>query len=91
MDRNMGDLVIGAIMTLVVVYAMSQMGLVIGDRFTTSDALAIDNATNPDGYTAQQNLNTGFYDNMDFASLLIFIVIVAVAIYILRGSFASGV
>lgn len=65
---------------MVTAFAVSQVGLVIGDRFTTSDTLVIDNTTNPDGYAAQQAINTSFYDNLEFTDILIFLAIAVVAL-----------
>lgn len=82
---SLKDMIIGTILLVVTAFAVSQVGLVIGDRFTTSDTLAIDNATNPDGYSAQQNITTSFYDNLEFTDLLIFLAVAVVALMALNA------
>jgi len=77
---SLKDLVIGVILLVVTAYAVSQVGLVIGDRFTTSDTLAINQTTNADGYAAQQAISESFYDNLEFTDLLVFLAIAVVAL-----------
>jgi hypothetical protein len=72
----------GLILTL---YMVLQIGLSIGDRFTTSDALSINETENADGYEAQTNLNTDFYSNVEFVMFLGFVVISALALYVVRS------
>lgn len=79
---NRGILAIAGIVLSLYIYL--QIGLKIGDKFTTSDSLEINETENADGYAAQQQLNTDFYDNVEFLMFLGFIVIVAGAIMVLR-------
>ncbi len=84
--ENVGKVIIGVSIALVAIYMVMQIGLVIGDKFTTSTALMINATTNPEGAAAQTAVNTGFYSNQSFMSVLTFIMIAAAAIYILLSS-----
>jgi len=72
----------GLILTL---FILLQIGLSIGDRFTTSDALEINETENAEGHAAQAQLNTDFYENIEFVMFLGFIVIAALALYVVRS------
>ena len=84
--ENVGKVIIGVSIALVAIYMVMQIGLVIGDKFTTSTALAINATANPEGAAAQTDVNTQFYSNQSFMSVLTFIMIAAAAIYILLSS-----
>ena len=77
---SLKDMIIGVILLIVTAYAVTQVGLVIGDRFSTSDTLAINETTNPDGYAAQEAVNESFYANIEFSDILIFLAIAVVAL-----------
>ena len=77
---SLKDMIIGVILLIVTAYAVTQVGLVIGDRFSTSDTLAINETTNPDGYAAQESVNESFYANIEFSDILIFLAIAVVAL-----------
>lgn len=81
---SMGGVILGIIGLLVVGFMYQNVGLVIGDRFVTNDALAINQTENADGYAAQQNTFKAFYDNMTFIDLMMFVAIMAGVIFILR-------
>lgn len=84
--ENVGKVIIGVSIALVAIYMVMQIGLVIGDKFTTSSALQINATLNPEGAAAQADVNAGFYSNQSFMSVLTFIMIAAAAIYILLSS-----
>jgi len=77
---SLKDMIIGVILLVVTAYAVSQVGLVIGDRFTTSDTLAINATTNAEGAAAQEAVNSSFYDNIEFTDILVFLAIAVVAL-----------
>lgn len=82
---KMSEVIMGVIMLLISYFVVVNIGLGIGDRFTTSDSLAINQTENPDGYEAQQNLSASFYDNIQFTDILIFIAIAAAALWVLKA------
>lgn len=82
---SMGRNVIAGAGLVLSLFILLQIGLSIGDRFTTSDSLAINETLNAEGYAAQQQLNTDFYDNIEFVMFLGFIVIAALALYVVRS------
>jgi len=78
-------LVVAVVIGLVSVYATQQVGILIGDRFTTSSALAINETTNPEGAAAQASINSGFYDNISFVDLAVFAVVAGLVLLGLRS------
>ena len=78
-------LVVAVVIGLVSVYATQQVGILIGDRFTTSDALAINATLNPEGAAAQTAINSGFYDNISFVDLAVFAVVAGLVLLGLRS------
>jgi len=82
---GLGKPIIAVAGVLLTVFIFLNVGLSIGDRFMTSDSLAINQTTNPEGYQAQQQLAQDFTGNTTFISFLVFIMIAAAAIYIIRA------
>lgn len=82
---KMSEVIMGVIMLLISYFVVVNIGLGIGDRFTTSQSLAINQTENPEGYAAQQNLSASFYDNIQFTDILIFIAIAAAALWVLKA------
>ena len=81
----MSKTILGVVLLIVSVYVVAQIGLQIGDRFTTSDALAINATENAAGAAAQTATNTSFYNNIEFSDLLTFIAVAAAALWVLRA------
>ena len=81
---EMSKVIMGVVMLLISYFVVVNIGLGIGNRFTTSDSLAINQTENPEGYAAQQNMNASFYDNLQFTDILIFIAIAAAALWVLK-------
>ena len=82
---KMSEVIMGVIMLLISYFVVINIGLGIGDRFTTSASLAINETENPEGYAAQANLSASFYDNIQFTDILIFIAIAAAALWVLKA------
>ncbi|GAG67325.1 unnamed protein product [marine sediment metagenome] len=78
-------LVVAVVIGLVSVYATQQVGILIGDRFTTSEALSINATLNPEGAAAQIAVNTGFYQNITFVDLAVFAVVAGLVLLGLRS------
>jgi len=73
----------GTVVTVGTIFILVSVFLVIGDRFITSPALQIDNVTNPEGHAAQMQVNQGFFDNLSFVDLAVFISVAAVIVFII--------
>ncbi len=83
--NTMSATILGIILLVVSVYVVAQIGISIGDRFTTSNALAINATLNPEGAAAQTAINNAFYDNIQFTDILVFIAVAAGALWVLKA------
>ena len=80
---SMQDMLKGGVVTVGVIFILVSVFLVIGDRFVTSDALEINETANPDGYAAMENVQEGFFENIEFMDLAVFVMVAAIVVYII--------
>jgi hypothetical protein len=73
----------GLLVMVGVAFILGNVFLSIGDRFMTSDSLAINQTTNAAGYAAQQDLNESFIDNIGFVDVVVFTAVAAAIIWII--------
>lgn len=80
---GIGGMLKGAVTTVGVIFILVSVFLVIGDRFVTSDALQINETENAEGYAAMESVQTGFFENLEFMDLAVFVMVAAVVVYII--------
>jgi len=80
------DQIKGLLVLVGIAFILGNVFLSIGDRFMTSESLAINETTNPDGYQAQQDLNDSFISNIGFVDVAVFSAVAGVIIWIITRS-----
>lgn len=72
----------GGVVTIGTIFILVSVFLVIGDRFVTSDALQINETANPNGAAAMDTVQEGFFANLEFVDLAVFVMVAAIVVFI---------